>query len=187
MVDTRSDTAPTEPPPPPIEPVATPPEMIGPIPVAAVESRIAEDDVLPIEAYPIDRCARIAARLARRPDDAHDILEAEEISEGKWSALHAHWLGAIRAESGRGKKALLSVYDAAYVAELEKERGPIEAAGYARLVVAEERGNAELVLREMSLPLGALMRIRRVWLAKIVKDGEAAAGVRAAIREATAE
>lgn len=185
IVEARSDMAPTEPPP-PIEPAAVPPEMLGPIPVVAVESKVLDDDVLPLDAYPIDRCARIAARLARRPEDAHAILDAEEVAEGRWSALHAHWLGAIKAESGRGKKALLSAYDDAYVAELEKERGPIDAAEYARLVVSVERGGAEPTLREMGLPLGAMTRIRRVWLARIVKDGKVAAGVRAAMREATA-
>ena len=96
----------------------------------------------PIEAYTLVRCAAIAARIARRPEEAGAVLEASRLSGERWEAAHERWLAAIRAETGRGKKALLSEYDAAYVKTLEEERGPITAEEYARLVIAAERGQS---------------------------------------------
>ncbi|XXX71829.1 DUF2169 domain-containing protein [Sorangium sp. So ce134] len=163
---------------------AAPPEQR---PAAPPEQRPAEPPVepgLPVEAYPLARCAAIAARLAKRPDALDAILAAEALSPDTWEALHAHWLDAIRAEVGRGKRRLLSSYDAAYVAALEAERGPITAGEYARLVIASERGNDARALAELGLPDGALLRLRRVWLERVVKDPAAAQEVRAAMRAA---
>ncbi|AGP37811.1 hypothetical protein [Sorangium cellulosum] len=85
---------------------------------------------------------------------------------------------------GRGKRRLLSSYDAAYIAALEAERGPITAVDYARLAIASERGNEAQALEELGLPEGALIRLRRVWLERVVKDPAAAQQVRAAMRAA---
>ena len=173
----------------PLPAEAAPPEMIGPIPVserAETNAVVADttDDRWSIDAYPIERCARMAARLARRPEEQHAILEEEEIPDARWEEIHAHWLAEIKAEGKRGKKALRSAYDAAYVAEVEDERGAIDAATYARLVIAAERGTEDETLAEMGLPRDAMMPIRRVWLGRMVGDRAAAAGVRAAMRAA---
>ncbi len=77
---------------------------------------------------------------------------------------------AIRDETARGKTDLLRAWDAAYVAQLEVERGPIEVAEYARLVVASEQGRIKDVLAELSLPLAAKVRIERIWLRKTLED-----------------
>jgi hypothetical protein len=76
---------------------------------------------------------------------------------------------------------LLKAYDAAYVAQLEKERGPITIDEYARLVIASERGQVAPTLTELKLPRGAVLRIERVWLDKVADDPELAANVRKAI------
>jgi hypothetical protein len=70
------------------------------------------------------------------------------------------------------------------VAALEEQRGPIVAGEYARLSVAVDRGKVVAVLAELDLPGDAMMRIRRVWLTRMVKDPRAAAEVRAAMRAA---
>ncbi|WP_437805346.1 DUF2169 family type VI secretion system accessory protein [Sorangium sp. So ce1078] len=158
-----------------------------PRPAAVPEQRPGEgpaEPALPVDAYPLARCAAIAARLAKRPAALGEILEAEALSPDTWEALHAHWLDAIRADVGRGKRRLLASYDAAYIAALEAERGPITAGEYARLVIASERGNDAQALAELGLPDGALLRLRRVWLERIVKDPVAAQEVRAAMRRA---
>ncbi|WP_437595227.1 DUF2169 domain-containing protein [Sorangium sp. So ce590] len=142
------------------------------------------EPTLPVEPYPLARCAAIAARLARRPEALDAILAAEALSTDTWEALHAHWLDAIRADVGRGKRRLLSSYDGAYIAALEAERGPITAGEYARLVIASERGNDARTRAELGLPDGVLLRLRRVWLERIVKDPIAAQEVRAAMRSA---
>ncbi|XXT19584.1 DUF2169 domain-containing protein [Sorangium sp. So ce429] len=137
-----------------------------------------------LAAYPIERCAAIAAKLAQRPADCDTLLEAEELTPRTWQWLHVEWLDEIQAEVARRKKKLLSAYDAAYVAALEKERGPITAGEYAQLVIAAEQGRGQAALAELGLPDESMMRIRRVWLERIVKDKKAAAEVRAAMRKA---
>ncbi|WP_437963220.1 DUF2169 domain-containing protein [Sorangium sp. So ce260] len=168
-------------------PSTAPAAAPDPRPAAVPERRSGEgpaEPALPVGAYPLARCAAIAARLARRPAAQGEILEAEALSPDTWDALHAHWLDAIRADVGRGKRRLLASYDAAYIAALEAERGPITAGEYARLVIASERGNDAQALAELGLPDGVLLRLRRVWLERIVKDPVAAQEVRAAMRRA---
>ncbi len=95
---------------------------------------------LPIEEYPIERCAAITASIARRRAAKAQILEENELDPTTWDALDHFWNDAIRKETERSKTELLSAYDAAYVAQLERERGPILVEEYARLTVAAERG-----------------------------------------------
>ncbi len=120
-----------------------------------------------------------------RPDDGQAILEEASLAPAVFFQLDAHWLEAIKEEMGRGKKALLSEYDGAFVAALEAERGAITAGEYARLVVAIERGSAANVLEELRLPPDATMRVRRVFLERTAKDPTFARAVRAAIRDAS--
>jgi hypothetical protein len=122
--------------------------------------------------------------MAQRPDDQDAILEAEGLTAETWTPRHERWLREIEAELARGKKKTLTDYDVAYVAALEAERGPITAAEYAGLQSAIELGRGAEKLAEMKLPEESLMRIRRVWLARMVKDPRLAAAVRAASRAA---
>jgi hypothetical protein len=168
-----------EAPPPPEPALAVAPE---PAPPPAPEAPPAP--ALPLEAYPLERCAKISASIARRRNERAEILEAEELDLARWADLEKHWNDAIRAENARGKTALLGAWDAAYVARLEEERGPILSSEYALLVVAAERGHAERTLSELSLPRGAQLRIERVFLARTADDPELAAKVRRAIDEA---
>lgn len=132
----------------------------------------------------IEECAAIAASLARRRADAANILKEHKLLERDYVALDKHWAEEIRDETSRGKTALLRAYDEAYVAQLERERGPILVDEYARLAVASERGRAADVLSELSLPRGALVRIERVWVTKLADDPELAAKARKAIEAA---
>ncbi|MGK4007952.1 DUF2169 domain-containing protein [Sorangium sp. So ce1036] len=179
---------PPAPPPPAASGAAEAARAEAPAPAPATAEQLptgqAEAPRLPVSEYPLERCAAIAARLARRPESQDEILEAEALALDTWEALHAHWLDAIRAGMARGSKAQLSAYDAAFVGALEAERGPITAAEYARLVIAAERGNDRETLAELRLPEGVMIRIRRVWLERVVKDPEAAREVREAMREA---
>jgi hypothetical protein len=142
---------------------------------------------LPLAAFPIERCAAIAASIARRPPERPRLLEAHGLRKLVWQDLEEHWSAAIRDEAVRGKNALRTTYDAAYVAQLEKERGPIDARAYAALVVAAERGQSDRALADLDLPPGAMMRIRMVWLARLAKDPALAAEARGAIEDARME
>lgn len=140
-----------------------------------------EDAPLPLERYPVDRCARIAASVARRNEDKSGILERHDLPPERWAELSKHWREALDAEQARGKSSLLRRYDEAYVAQLEAERGPITATDYARLTVAAERGTTDQVLAELDIPRGAIPRVQRVWLKRTVDDTALGKQVRAAI------
>lgn len=129
-------------------------------------------DALPIEDFPIERCAKITASIARRRDERARILEAEKIEVGLFAQVQVHWYEAISAETDRGKTKLLEKFDAAYVERLEEERGPITPEQFARIVVAAERGRPDPTLRELGLPPSALMRIERVFLGRTTRDTE---------------
>jgi hypothetical protein len=136
---------------------------------------------LPLDEFSLERCAGIAASMARRKTEAPRILEQSELDRAVWEALDKHWTDTIREETRRGKVADLKAYDAAYVGQLEKERGPIQVEEYARLVIANERGTASEVLADLTLPRGAVMRIERVWLDRMGEDVRLGADVNAAI------
>jgi hypothetical protein len=192
-----SSEAPAPAAPPPISPkpagdMPAAPAMIGPLAKPAIDSRPdgeapeAKDappktPELKIEEVTVETCGAIAASLARRKDEAAKILEERSISAADWKLVEKYWTEAIRKETDRGRMVLLRAYDAAYVAQLEKERGPITVEEYARLVVASERGRAAQVLEELSMPRGAFMRIERVWLERLAEDDALAASVRKAI------
>jgi len=162
-----------------------PPPMIGPLakadmptpeaatqaepePIVPKRSVVQDEPEEPFcpDAFPLEKCAALTASIARAKPNKNKILEGEELTETKWEAIQAHWIDAIRQETKRGKKTLLDRFDQAYVAQLEKERGPITVEEYARLSVAGERGTQDEVLEELGLPKGAVMRVERVWMKK---------------------
>jgi hypothetical protein len=134
-----------------------------------------------VSEVPIEKCASIAASIARRRDETPAILKENEITAADYQIVEKYWNDAIRKETDRGRMTLLKAYDTAYVAQLEKERGPITIDEYARLVIASERGQAAPTLTELKLPRGSYLRIERVWLDKVTDDPELAASVRKAI------
>ncbi len=155
----------------PVEPPPPPPEEPG----------------LPLDRYPLERCAAIAASIARRKPETGAILEEHELSPPRWEALAQHWQDAIRADSGRGKTRQLDAYDDAYVGQLEAERGPIRVEEYARIVVAAERGSEGAELEALGLPRSALLRVSRVWSRRTAADADLGRAVRdgiEAVREA---
>jgi hypothetical protein len=93
----------------------------------------------------------------------------------------------MKAETKRGKTALLKRYDAAYITELERGRGPISAHEYARVAAAADPEDAARALEELKLPDGALMRLHRVWLGKMTKDPALGESVRKAMERAREE
>ncbi|WP_437901082.1 DUF2169 domain-containing protein [Sorangium sp. So ce124] len=140
------------------------------------------------ESYPPERCGAIAARLACDTGSTGDVLHAEELDEARWQRVHAHWLDRIRGEAARSRKALLSIYDNAYVSALEAERGPIAPDDYARLAEAAERSEIAGALAERGLPAEAWPHIHRVWIQRLVKDvrlGKQVRRVIDALREAS--
>lgn len=186
-------------PPPMIGPLATPDMFLKklessvppaplppPPPPPAVEAAPAGPE-LPLDAYPIGRCAAIGASIARRPADHAAILEGHDLAPERWAALDQHWADAIRKETGRGRAKLLCAYDGAYVGQLEAERGPIGVTEYARIVIAAERGAEGPALADLGMPSAASLRIQRVWLRKIAEDAILAANARKEVEAAREE
>jgi hypothetical protein len=156
---------------------ASPPTVPGPAPQAppAVESKE------PLADISLEKCAAITASIARRRADEAKILEVNELDRPSWEAAQARWLESIRRELERGKRELLRRFDAAYIEQLEKERGPIQITEYAQIVVASERGKAIDVLEGFALPAGSLMRIDRLWMERMGLDAELAQKVRESV------
>ncbi|APR83168.1 D-alanyl-D-alanine carboxypeptidase [Minicystis rosea] len=183
-------------PPPMIGPLATP-EMVAPAapegeagapgetapasPEEEATPPLPKEPELPLEHFTLERCAAIAASIARTKKEIDRILEEQDLAPDVWQKLDRHWTEHVRAQAGRGRTTPLKDYDAAYVAQLEKERGPIRVEEYARLVVAMERGAADEALAALSLPRGALLRLQRVWLARTSTDPELGKATRNAI------
>lgn len=113
--------------------------------------------------FPLEKCAALTASIARTKSEKARKLEAEEITEANWVRVQQHWDQAIKEETKKGRRSLLDRFDAAYVEQLEKERGPITVEEYARLSVAGERGTLDEALAALGLPRGAVMRVERVW------------------------
>jgi hypothetical protein len=206
----RPVAASAEPPPGPVLSEPPPPAMIGPLarldmvapsepppeegaaaeapaPIAPVAVEPPAPPPLPLDRYPLDRCAAIAASIARTKPEKDRILAGHELDAATWEALDEHWIGVVRAQAGRGRTAPLKAYDAAYVAQLEKERGPIRVEEYARVLVAQERGLGGDELVALSMPRGALLRILRVWLERVAADVKLGKSVRAAVEVARQE
>jgi hypothetical protein len=169
----------------------SPPEPEEPalptVPAAPAPAAPAEDPGLPIDRYPLERCAAIAASIARTKSEKDRILEEHELKPETWEALDKHWNELVRAQAGRGRTAPLKAYDAAYVAQLEKERGAIRVEEYARIVVGQERGSVDEELAAMTLPRGSLLRIQRVWLDRIATEAELGRSVSVAVETAREE
>lgn len=171
------------PPPPMIGPLATSEmlapgavqeEATNPIPPRDPSSGEVESaPAAPTAARPevsLERCATITARIARTKARRDQILGEEGLSADDWADIERHWADSIRSELSRGKQSQLRRFDAAYLQQIELERGTIEPSDYARLMVASERGNIDEALLEMGLPRGSIMRIERVWMQRMAED-----------------
>lgn len=120
--------------------------------------------------FPLERCAALTASMARRKAEKNAILEENELTAREWDTIENHWAEAINAETKKGKRTLLDRFDQAYVAQIEAERGPITVEEYAKLSVGGERGSVDEVLQELGLPRGALLRVERVWIRRVVTN-----------------
>jgi hypothetical protein len=181
-----------------------PPPMIGPLtvtekaPAEAIE-RKPDGAASPTESRPpeprvesepkpvelsIEQTATIAAELAEGQMERRKVFEAHGVSEGAFRANEARWNGAIEDEQGQGKNALRGAHDAAYVARVEKFRGPITIEAYARILVGLKRGRANAALDELRIQRPALMPIVRVWTKKAAKDMKLGEAVTKTVREA---
>lgn len=168
--------------PPPAAPVGATPSAPAPAPPATAPAAPAARVHDPSS---IERCAAIAAACALRPADTLVILEQHGLSEDDWDELEHRWSSVLKKDAAEARTDRLDAYDQAYVAQIEKERGPITPEAYARLALAHQRDRDALTraLRELGLPWGASQRIQRVFEERMKKDPALADRVRAAMKE----
>jgi hypothetical protein len=132
--------------------------------------------------FPLPRLARITAAIDREPHRATEILAASDVDEDQWDALEALARTQVVAGTRTGDPSVLARFDDVYLETLEDDRGPIELDDYARMVVAEERGEVDPLARELDLPAPALMRLARVWQRRAAADPAIAHELRGAIK-----
>ncbi len=161
---------------------AEPPESPAVLPAVSASA-----PPLPLVEVPLERCAALDASIAHRPEDTGAILKTAQLDAATWSRVKAHHLTLIRAEMKRGKTALLGEYDTAYVGQLEKERGPLAGPQFAKILVHAERGEPSQAAKELKLPLDAIPRIHRRWIAKMASEPAVAASVWGHLASARAE
>jgi hypothetical protein len=96
--------------PPPTEVTPTPPPAPA-LPVAIpLAASIPEQAKLPLTTYPMERCAAIAASIARTKADKTTILLGHDLTPEVWAALDTHWREAIQIEAQRGNMTLLRAH-----------------------------------------------------------------------------
>jgi len=153
---------------------------MGARPLSAPASDEAFD---PARAMSIERCAEVAAEVRFRSERRAEILGKEKLSGDQWGQVERHWAESMSRETERGVRKLLSAYDAAYVATMERLGIRVGLAEHARLQVAAERGTTSTVLAELGLESADQMRLGRVWNKRLVEDpklmGELAVAIEA--------
>ncbi|AKT38209.1 DUF2169 domain-containing protein [Chondromyces crocatus] len=135
----------------------------------------------PCSGSSLEQCAALMARIALNRAEKARILEEGALTDAQWGAIEAHWGGVIREETRRGNPGPLGRFDAAYVAQIERERGPIRVQDYARLLIAAERGTTDAALEALGLPRGAALRIERVWMERLMRDPATRQGLEQAV------
>ncbi|UQA55735.1 hypothetical protein [Polyangium aurulentum] len=176
------------------EPWIAPPapvDLFAPAPSAATATAPAAVSTpvpapLPLDLYPIERCARIDASIARTPNRTAGILTDHGLDAPTWQSLRSYWQDAIQAEIDHGKATFLRSHDAAFLAQLEQERGPLTSEDLARLVLSAERGTRSKTLAALGLPPASGLAIERALLSRASRDPKLRAGIRAAIEAARA-
>jgi len=110
---------------------------------------------------PIERFATISAELNEGQTTRFRILETHALKNDDWQAIEKHWKQAIDDESAAGKHGLRKAYDAAYLATVERFRGPITPDERAKVLASLERGKAHATLDELKIQRAALLPILR--------------------------
>lgn len=141
---------------------------------------------LPLEEVSLLRCAALDASFACRPQETEEILKTACLDAATWQRLKTHYASAVRTETRRASSASLKAYDAAYMAQLEKERGPISVEEFAAMMVANERGELGQALEALRIPNAELIRIQRIWISRSAGDPALGASTKEAMTKARA-
>ena len=164
---------------------AAPPPVEGGSKLASKPARAPARDAAPTRRKDLDveRYGAICAELAQRGASRAAVLKAHLLTEPAWSLVDHHWKRALADEAEEGGRALLLTFDEAYIAAQARLGKPLGVEEYAKIQVAIERGEIGRVLGEMSLELGDLMRLQRVWTKRLADSPSLAANLARAMEE----
>lgn len=129
----------------------------------------------------LERCAIITAELAEKPLPRADVLTAHGLSEARWAEAERRWRESMTEEAARRERALRDRFDAAYVGAWEAVRGTLQAADYARLIVATERSGGAAALGDRAIRRTVWARMKRLWAGRLAEDPRLRARVEAEI------
>ncbi|MGK4001626.1 DUF2169 domain-containing protein [Sorangium sp. So ce1036] len=130
------------------------------------------------EEISLERCAAIAAELAERRAPRSEVLAAHGLSAARWREVEQRWEDAMDREQRRGDRSLRDRFDAAYIAAWESLRGPLEVAGYARLMLAHEHRELDAALDALAIRRTVWVRVRRLWSKRLADSPALAAAVK---------
>lgn len=117
------------------------------------------------ESVSIERYAAIFAELNEGQTTRFRILEANALTNDDWTNIDAYWKKAIDDDGAAGKHELRKLYDEAYLAAVQRFRGPITADERAIIVAALDKSRVNDALDQLKIQRAALMPILR-WVAK---------------------
>jgi hypothetical protein len=138
------------------------------------------DAAAPLEAdaeVSLERCARITVELTEGRASRIAILEAQGLTNARWTAAERRWQSAIDEEGKGGGHALRDAFDTAYLAAWESIRGALKVSDYARLVLAVEMGKLTPALDALSIRRTVWTRMKRRWSHRIGIDPRLSAEV----------
>lgn len=154
-------------------PVAAPPveEEEEPSPPTLL-TKVAEPEAPPPpRELELEEYAMIAAEIAFGKNERASVLSERNLSDEQYEPLAKSLEASMSEELLRGRIALRTRFDKAFVARLEDLRGaPLSAENYAGLVVATERAQAAEALEALGLPAQSQMPIERVWLERMTEE-----------------
>ncbi len=130
-----------------------------------------------------ERWAESSAELATGATDDAEVLGRFGLSPEAWQAAEARFRASLATEAAELGVTLLRVHDSAWLAAVERGRGPVDLDTYARLLVAHERGQATAALEGLRIPAAALLPIERAWRRRAESDRATAERVERAVEE----
>lgn len=157
----------------PEKPVLAPPPDIA--------TEISPPPVMDPDAIDLRGSARIAAALAMPGADRATVLAGYRLEDAGWTKVDRKWKQAIDQDARKGSMALLGDYDDAFLEGLAERGKPIDVAAYARISVAQKRGDLADVLESLSFPRTELLRLTRVWTRRTKADKALADELAAAV------
>jgi Uncharacterized protein conserved in bacteria (DUF2169) len=111
---------------------------------------------------PIERYATILAELNEGNATRFRILDTHVLTNAEWTSVDTYWKKALDDDSATGKHVLRKAYDSAYLAVVEKFRGPITPDDLAKIAASLERSRTNETLDELKIQRPALMPILRL-------------------------